>query len=85
MNPISDIGAFRGGRWPLDDFLKAIRLAVEWAIEHRAAFDFLSHPSCLLATDPKFQAVELICDLVRAAGDKARIVDLGTIAKRARG
>lgn len=81
MNPISDIGAFRGGRWPLDDFLKAIRLAVEWAIEHKAVFDFLAHPSCLLVTDPRFQAVELICELVRAAGDRARIVDLGTIAK----
>jgi peptidoglycan/xylan/chitin deacetylase (PgdA/CDA1 family) len=80
MNPISDIGAFRGGRWPLEDFLKAIRLGVEWAIEHRAVFDFLAHPSCLLATDPKFRAVELICDLVRAASDKSKIVDLGTIA-----
>jgi peptidoglycan/xylan/chitin deacetylase (PgdA/CDA1 family) len=80
MNPISDIGAFRGGRWPLEDFLKAIRLGVDWAIEHRAVFDFLAHPSCLLATDPKFQAVELICDLVRAADSKAQIVDLGTIA-----
>src|SRR5207245_357950 len=73
MNPISDIGAFRGGRWPIEDFLKAIRLGVEWAIEHKAVFDFLAHPSCLLATDPKFQAVELICDIVRAAGDKAQI------------
>ncbi|MGE5193367.1 MAG: polysaccharide deacetylase family protein [Deltaproteobacteria bacterium] len=82
MNPISDIGAFRGGRWPLADFLEAIRLGVEWAIEHKAVFDFLAHPSCLVATDPKFQAVELICDLVRAAGNKARIVDLDTIAKQ---
>jgi peptidoglycan/xylan/chitin deacetylase (PgdA/CDA1 family) len=82
MNPISDIGAFRGGRWPLEDFLKAIRLGVEWAIEHHAVYDFLAHPSCLVATDPKFQAVELICDVVRAAGDKARIVDLGAIAKQ---
>jgi len=80
MNPISDIGAFRGGRWPLEDFLKAIRLAVEWTIEHRAVFDFLGHPSCLVTTDPKFQAVELICDMVRAAGNKARIVDLDAIA-----
>jgi hypothetical protein len=82
MNPISDIGAFRGGRWPLADFLKAIRLGVEWAIEHRAVYDFLAHPSCLVATDPQFQAVELICDLVRNARDKAQIVDLGAIAKQ---
>lgn len=81
MSPISDIGAFRGGRWPLEDFLTAIRLGVEWAIEHRAVFDFLAHPSCLLATDPKFQAVELICDLVRQAGDRARIVGLDEISQ----
>jgi peptidoglycan/xylan/chitin deacetylase (PgdA/CDA1 family) len=81
MNPISDIGAFRGGRWPLEDFLKAIRMGVEWAIEHKAVYDFLAHPSCLLATDPKFQAIELICDLVGAAGNRAQIVDLDTIAK----
>jgi peptidoglycan/xylan/chitin deacetylase (PgdA/CDA1 family) len=82
MNPISDIGAFRGGRWPLEDFLKAIRLAVEWAIEHKAVFDFLAHPSCLVASDPKFQAVELICDLVRSAGNRAQFVELDTIAKQ---
>jgi peptidoglycan/xylan/chitin deacetylase (PgdA/CDA1 family) len=81
MNPISDIGAFRGGRWPLEDFLKAVRLGVEWAIEHKAVFDFLAHPSCLVATDPRFQAVELICDLVRTAGNRAQIVDLEQIAK----
>jgi len=85
MSPISDIGAFRGGRWPLPDFLKAIRLGVEWAIEHRAVYDFLSHPSCLLATDPRFEAIELICELVRAAGKHAEIVDLDTIASVAAG
>ena len=81
MNPISDIGAFRGGRWPLEDFLKAVRLGVEWAIDHKAVFDFLAHPSCLVAADPRFQAVELICDLVRAAGNRAQFVELEQIAK----
>jgi peptidoglycan/xylan/chitin deacetylase (PgdA/CDA1 family) len=81
MSPISDIGAFRGGRWPLEEFLSAIRLGVEWAIENHAVYDFLAHPSCLLATDSQFQAVELICDLVRRAGDRARIVSLDTIAQ----
>jgi peptidoglycan/xylan/chitin deacetylase (PgdA/CDA1 family) len=85
MNPISDIGAFRGGRWPLEDFLKAIRLGVEWAIEHKAVFDFLAHPSCLVATDPRFQALELVCDLVKAAGNRAELVDLERIAKSIRG
>lgn len=83
MSPISDIGAFRNGRWPLEDFLEAIRRGVNWAIENRAVYDFLAHPSCLVAMDPKFRAIELICDLVRAAGDRAAIVDLGTIARRA--
>jgi hypothetical protein len=83
MSPISDIGAFRGGRWKLEWFLKAIRLGVEWAIENRAVFDFLGHPSCLYVTDPEFKAIGLICDLVKKAGDRAALVDLGTIAQRA--
>jgi peptidoglycan/xylan/chitin deacetylase (PgdA/CDA1 family) len=84
MSPISDIGAFRGGRWPLEDFLTAIRLGVEWAIEHKAVYDFLSHPSCLVATDPQFKAIELICDLVNQSGGKAELVNLDTIAAASR-
>ncbi len=84
MSPISDIAAFRTGRWRLDWFLKAIRLAVEWAIEHRAAFDFLGHPSCLYVVDPEFRTLEMICELVKKAGDRAALVDLGTIARRAK-
>jgi hypothetical protein len=84
MSPVSDISAFRGGRWKLDSFLKAIRLGVEWAIESRAVFDFLGHPSCLYVTDPDFKAIDLICDLVRKAGARAALVDLGTVAGRKR-
>jgi peptidoglycan/xylan/chitin deacetylase (PgdA/CDA1 family) len=84
MSPISDIGAFRNGRWRLDWFLRAVRLAVEWAIDQRAVFDFLAHPSCLYVTDPEFRTVELICDLARKAGKRAAIVDLNTIARRAK-
>lgn len=84
MSPISDIGAFRGGRWKLEWFLKAIRLAVEWTIEHRACFDFLSHPSCLYAMDPKFQAIDLICELVVNAKGKARLADLTALAASAK-
>ncbi len=84
MNPISDIGAFRGGRWPRDAFLKATRLAVDWAIEHRAVFDFLSHPSCLYVTDPQFKAIDLICERVAASHGRAVIVGLDTIARRAK-
>ena len=82
MSPISDIGAFRTGRWKLDWFLEVIRESVEWAVEKRAVFDFLAHPSCLYVVDPEFKAVELICDLVREAGDRAAIVGLDSIAAR---
>jgi hypothetical protein len=84
MSPISDIGAFRGGRWKLEWFLKAIRLGIEWAIERRAVFDFLGHPSCLYVTDPQFRAIDLICDLVRQASDRAAIVGLDRLASRAK-
>jgi hypothetical protein len=33
--------------------------------------------------DPEFKTIGLICDLVKKAGKRAAIVDLGTIAKRA--
>jgi Polysaccharide deacetylase len=84
MSPISDIGAFRGGRWKLAWFLKAVRLGVEWAIDNKAAFDFLGHPSCLYVTDPEFKTIDLIRDLVKKAGTKAALVDLGTLAQRAK-
>jgi len=82
MSPISDVGAFRNGRWPLEAFLDAVRSGVEWAIKQRAVFCFLGHPSCLVATDPSFRTIELICDLVRLAGDHATLVDLQSIARR---
>jgi hypothetical protein len=82
MSPISDIGAFRNGKWKLDEFLKAIRLGVEWAIEHGGVYDFLAHPSVLYPKDPEFKAIDLICDLVKKAGDRAAIVDLDTIAQQ---
>jgi peptidoglycan/xylan/chitin deacetylase (PgdA/CDA1 family) len=81
MSPVSDIGAFRNGRWNLDAFLRAVRLAVEWTIEHRAVFDFLGHPSCLYVTDPQFRTIELISRLVREAGNRAAIVSLEDIAR----
>lgn len=83
MSPISDIGAFRTGQWKLEWFLRAIKAGVEWAIDNRAVYDFLAHPSCLYVVDPEFKSIELICDLVRKAGKRASIVDLDTIAQRA--
>jgi hypothetical protein len=84
MSPISDIGAFRNGRWQLEHFLKAIRLAMKWVIDQRAVFDFLCHPSVLGVMDPNFEAIDLICDLVDESNGGAEIVSLDGIAKRAR-
>jgi peptidoglycan/xylan/chitin deacetylase (PgdA/CDA1 family) len=84
MSPISDIGAFRNGRWRLEWFLEAVRRGVARALEQGAVFDFLGHPSCLVVTDPEFRVVDLICDLVRRAGGRGALVGLDTIAQRAR-
>ena len=82
MSPISDVTAFRAGRWPLEAFLEAIRATVARAIERRAVFCFLGHPSCLGVVDPSFRTIEMIGDLVHAAGDRAAIVDLEAIARQ---
>jgi hypothetical protein len=84
MSPISDIGAFRTGRWKLDWFLEAIRLSVENAIATRSVFDFLAHPSCLGVVDPEFKTVEMILDLVKKGERKAAVVGLDAIAARAK-
>jgi len=82
MSPISDIGAFRNGRWQLDDFVKTVQLALAWCIEHRAMFDFLSHPSCLGVVDPQFKTIDAICDIVERSEGRAEIVSLDVIANR---
>jgi len=82
MSPISDIFAFRNGRWPLVSFLEAIGRAVEWTITGGAVFDFLAHPACLLAMDPDLRVIDLICRLVGEAGARAGIATLGTIAAK---
>jgi hypothetical protein len=80
MSPISDIAAFRNGRWQLDDFLLAIRRAVQFAIERRTVFDFLAHPSCLGVVDREFKAIDLICQMVEESSGAAEIVPLDVIA-----
>ncbi|HEY7330723.1 MAG TPA: polysaccharide deacetylase family protein [Gemmataceae bacterium] len=80
MSPISDIAAFRTGRWKLDWFLKALQLALKWVLDNGAVFDFLAHPSCLYVMDPEFKAIETICTMTRKAGDRAALVDLRDIA-----
>ena len=79
MSPISDIGAFRTGEWKLEWFLEAVRVVV-WTIDNKATFDFLAHPSCLGVVDPELKTIDLICQLVRDAGEAAEIVDLDQIA-----
>jgi hypothetical protein len=84
MSPVADVTVMRSLRWNLDDFLKAIRVGVEWAIETGGTYDFLCHPSCMYVMDPDFRAIELICDLVQKAGDRAAIVDLTKFVPRAK-
>jgi peptidoglycan/xylan/chitin deacetylase (PgdA/CDA1 family) len=79
MSPISDIGAFRNGRWKLDYFLEATRQSIQWTIENRAVFDFLAHPSCLGVVDPEFKTIDLICNMVDKASSTAELVDLDAV------
>jgi peptidoglycan/xylan/chitin deacetylase (PgdA/CDA1 family) len=84
MSPVSDVTAFRAHEWKRPWFLEALRRGVGWAVRTGGAFDFLAHPSCLVVEDPHLEAITLICDLVKEAGEKAVLADLGTIARRAR-
>lgn len=84
MSPISDIGAFRTGRWQVEWFMESVERSVRHAIENRLVFDFLAHPSCLGVVDPEFRTIDLICQLVKDAGDRAELCDLETIAARYR-
>jgi len=80
MSPISDIGAFRTGRWKLEWFLRSVERSVRWAIDRAAAFDFLAHPSCLGVMDPEFKTLDLICRLVEESAGRAELTDLNAIA-----
>lgn len=82
MAPISDIGAFRTGRWELGWFMESVERSVRHAIENRLVFDFLAHPSCLGVVDPDFRTIELICRLVKENDDRAELTDLDAIAAR---
>lgn len=79
MSPISDVGAFRNGRWSVDRFLTSTRSSIKWAIENRARFDFLGHPAVLSARDPEFRTIKLICDLVNRSGHQAGLVTLSDV------
>lgn len=84
MSPVSDIGAFRNGQWQVRDFMEITRRSLELVIEKGAVFDFLCHPSCLGVVDPDFKTIDMICDMVDQAGDRAEIVGLDEIARQSR-
>jgi len=84
FSPPMDVGAFRSRSWNLDEFLQLLERSVLWAIENRLTYDFGVHPSIMYVEDPEFKAVNLICDLVNAAGQDAKIVGLDKFADRAK-
>ena len=84
MSPLGDVASFRRERekWKIGDFLKMLERCLRWTIENHAVFDLLTHPAIMQWEDPKFQAYNLICDIVGGSGGKAAIVGLDTIARR---
>jgi hypothetical protein len=80
MSPASDIGAFRTGRWPVEGFVEAVEAGIQWAIENSAVYDFLGHPSCLVAADPEFRVIDAICRQVQAHASRAEFATLDQIA-----
>jgi alkaline phosphatase len=80
MSPISDVTAFRSNLWELSEFKKAIQVAIEWAIDNTAVFDFLCHPSCLVVEDPQHETLRMMCDIVKNAEARAEIVTMDKIA-----
>jgi peptidoglycan/xylan/chitin deacetylase (PgdA/CDA1 family) len=80
--PITDVNAFRTRQWKLDHYLQSLRRSLQWAIDHRAAFDYMFHPSLMCVEDPRLCAVDLVCEMVQDAGGKASIVGLDAIARR---
>jgi hypothetical protein len=81
MNPPSDVGTMRTGRWPLADFRKGVELGLNWAIEQGKVWDFLAHPSAIGVADPNFEVVDRIIETVKRAGPRARLVALDTVAE----
>ena len=43
----------------------------------------LTYPSVLAVMDPKFEAMEMICNMVEEASDGARLASLDELANRA--
>lgn len=83
MSPISDICGFRNGKWTLEQFLHSTRMNLQSCIDRGIVFDFLSHPAVLSAMDPRFKAIDLICDMVQGSS-KAEFATLDAIFERHR-
>ena len=84
MSPVSDVMAMRIARWSRKSWLRSLRKTINWTIENGAVFDLLAHPAVLVVMDPKCEAIDMVCDMVQKAGDKAKLVGLDAIAKRAK-
>lgn len=85
MSPISDIGAFRTGRWNLEWYLDVLKASLERSMDQGLVFDFLAHPSCLYVVDPDFKAIKLICEMALRHSTRATLSDLNQIAAKAKG
>jgi hypothetical protein len=72
--PAMDVSFFRSRKWKLVEYLAAVEACVKWAIENRAIDDWGTHPAIMYVEDPEFKTIDLTCNLVNAAGDKAAIV-----------
>jgi hypothetical protein len=81
MSPVSDIQAFRNGRWKLDDFIAVLQRVLDWTIEHATTFDFLAHPSCLGVVDPGLKTISAICRKVRESNERALLATLNDVAQ----
>ena len=81
MSPISDVGAFRTGRWTLKEFLHSITLCLETSRDRGTVFDLLCHPSIMYVEDPEFQTIKHVCEFVKQHNRRMQIVDLDEIAQ----
>ena len=84
MSPISDIGAFRTGRWKLPWFIRATRACLEAVIDKGQCFDFLGHPSCLGVIDPGLDTIRMILEVVEKNRHRATLVGLDALAGQAK-
>ena len=83
-SPLGDVFSFRERKWKLGEWLRMIEKNVQWTIKNRAVYDFFAHPSILYVEDPEFRAIELLCRLDSESKGKAAIVDMDTVALRAK-